>query len=541
MKEKTQITIIVSIILLIGFWQAYLSIFEYDFSFSKTTLTIDGNKVSERLTFIPDKNLHTLYRNLITNIIDNDSMPVSGSGAIIINKSYCSHGMSYWSTYSGKFYTDKINYNPYNYPYNKYPYTANNEYGCTFGNTFGFQKDLSYEVGADFTLYPSRIIKKDGKNYIKFVAYSPKKHPLLIKGQNLIIEGDGIISKNFFTPDQNVIIYIPYETDAINLPIIEEKGYDFSHYNWLITLILSLLPGICTYILWRVHGKENVEGDYPEELSQYPNERKPWEVAAYFEPPFNNLGKNFLPTMVMDFYNRKIIDIKDENKKPLIKILKRDTTLDNVEKEFMKLLESAEKITNKKGDYFSMKEASSKIFKNYELASKIQSINSEVNKKSKKYIDKTGIYLLTGALVIIYILIRVDFRLIILFLDIIILAIVITKSSLFIKFEKEYYLEYQQWQGFKNYLKTLDSMKRSPPQAVVLWEKYLVYATALGVGKNVAKKLKDWKIIDNARYNNYAAVYHPLAFGTVGNTGRGVSGGGGMGGGGIGGGGGGGR
>ena len=120
----------------------------------------------------------------------------------------------------------------------------------------------------------------------------------------------------------------------------------------------------------------------------------------------------------------------------------------------------------------------------------------------------------------------------------IIIGAVTYRSSLFFRFKDDYYPEYQQWQGFKKYLSTLDSMKRSPPQGVILWEKYLVYATALGIGKKVLQTLKDLKIIDKNTYDNFCIIYMPSSFGA---TNASSGGAGGMGGGGVGGGGGGGR
>ena len=84
-------------------------------------------------------------------------------------------------------------------------------------------------------------------------------------------------------------------------------------------------------------------------------------------------------------------------------------------------------------------------------------------------------------------------------------------------------------------------MKESGTKAVVLWEQYLVYASALGVAKKVLKRLRQLKIIDQKQYNFYTgigSVSHSFTAATV--TSGGGGGGGGMGGG-VGGGGGGGR
>jgi uncharacterized membrane protein len=46
------------------------------------------------------------------------------------------------------------------------------------------------------------------------------------------------------------------------------------------------------------------------------------------------------------------------------------------------------------------------------------------------------------------------------------------------------------WNAFKKYLQDFSQIKEYPPESVVLWNKYLVYATALGVADKVQKSMK---------------------------------------------------
>jgi uncharacterized membrane protein YgcG len=46
------------------------------------------------------------------------------------------------------------------------------------------------------------------------------------------------------------------------------------------------------------------------------------------------------------------------------------------------------------------------------------------------------------------------------------------------------------WRGFRNYLKNFSSLPDAPALAIVIWEQYLEYATALGVADRVAKQVK---------------------------------------------------
>ncbi|OGJ21404.1 hypothetical protein A3K73_09235, partial [Candidatus Pacearchaeota archaeon RBG_13_36_9] len=51
-------------------------------------------------------------------------------------------------------------------------------------------------------------------------------------------------------------------------------------------------------------------------------------------------------------------------------------------------------------------------------------------------------------------------------------------------------IHYHKWKTLKNYLKDFSQMKEHPPESIVLWEKYLVYALTLGVADKVEKSMK---------------------------------------------------
>lgn len=50
--------------------------------------------------------------------------------------------------------------------------------------------------------------------------------------------------------------------------------------------------------------------------------------------------------------------------------------------------------------------------------------------------------------------------------------------------------EYSKWKAFKNFLKDFGSLDSKDLPDIVLWEKYLVYATTLGVAKKLSKVMK---------------------------------------------------
>jgi uncharacterized membrane protein len=98
------------------------------------------------------------------------------------------------------------------------------------------------------------------------------------------------------------------------------------------------------------------------------------------------------------------------------------------------------------------------------------------------------------------------------------------------------------WEAFKRYITTFSLMKEHPPQSVIIWEQYMVYATSFGVAKKTSEALKmvlPEELNHNDRfiaYSGFAAFSPSFSASTSGSSGS--HGGGGFGGGGGGGGGG---
>lgn len=80
-----------------------------------------------------------------------------------------------------------------------------------------------------------------------------------------------------------------------------------------------------------------------------------------------------------------------------------------------------------------------------------------------------------------------------------ILALILWIESIVIFFLPEkmtghwtsYGLEYyKKWMNFKKYIEDYSLMEEYPPESVKIWDKYMVYATALGVAKGVRKSME---------------------------------------------------
>ncbi|MBN2566051.1 MAG: DUF2207 domain-containing protein, partial [Candidatus Eisenbacteria bacterium] len=69
-------------------------------------------------------------------------------------------------------------------------------------------------------------------------------------------------------------------------------------------------------------------------------------------------------------------------------------------------------------------------------------------------------------------------------------GLIIPLSTLIKRRTPEAALEYKQWRALKRFLLHFSELEEAPPQSLVLWEHFLVYAVTLGVADKVLKALE---------------------------------------------------
>jgi len=225
---------------------------------------------------------------------------------------------------------------------------------------------------------------------------------------------------------------------------------------------------------------------------------------------------------------------------------------DDFEKDFMLLLKSIikySKSSKQYNGYYSIKNLPYSPMGRLAISLNYQDLSKTITEKGKEYQTdkKFGVFLLITItsifacwgldnLFLIFALLTQSF-----------FALIFSSfnQELFFKFKKDYFSEYEKWQAFRKYLNTSYTIKSYGHKGIVIWQKYLVYASALGVANRVLKELETQNIITSEQVHTYQGIstfsntvgYIPLSSGTSSGTGgfSGASGGG------IGGGGGGGR
>ncbi|MBU0907009.1 MAG: hypothetical protein KKE05_02515, partial [Nanoarchaeota archaeon] len=245
MKELNVAIVISLILVVIGGGMFYFDGDSWEFNFHRAELTINGANVSERLYYEPNEPYHTLYRTFQDPAFNTEA---GLKNYVLVNKVECEKGTAYFRNYD-----DFCVYFDGTKDGRCLPYTERNEYGCTFGGQYGFFEGNDYWIEAKYELRPANLFKVNGKNYIKFVVYSPGKHKKL--GSNLVTSS-GVVRKDVYYPNENVIVYVPFEGSAVGYHVFTLNGFEFDSSNRVWKFLFAIFPGFLFFGLWYFFGKE---------------------------------------------------------------------------------------------------------------------------------------------------------------------------------------------------------------------------------------------------------------------------------------------
>lgn len=92
-------------------------------------------------------------------------------------------------------------------------------------------------------------------------------------------------------------------------------------------------------------------------------------------------------------------------------------------------------------------------------------------------------------------------------------GVLLARRDLFGRWTKEGRLFYLRWKNFGRFLEEYSLIAEHPPESIVLWEKYLIYATALGLGEKVLQHLR--RIVPHEvweKESRHGYFYGPVVF-----------------------------
>ena len=209
-----------------------------------------------------------------------------------------------------------------------------------------------------------------------------------------------------------------------------------------------------------------------------------------------SFSANILDLCLKKYITLELIDQNGKIKKNIVKIkilnkeineLKEDEKLTL---EFLKEVADGENELTTKNITKYLEKRPSKITKLDERIEKIiekeeitrENIIIENKKEYNKYITRCAIYIAMACFTIVLIPVAIIFA-----VNAILTGMIAHKINVF---TQKGINEKEQWKAFKKYMEDFSLLKDKEVPALVVWEKYLVFATAFGISEKVLKQLK---------------------------------------------------
>jgi uncharacterized membrane protein len=449
----------------------------------------------------------------------------------------------------------------------------------------GYYAPGIYDVSMEFVMHPPLEYDQDiGHLNIKFAdehipyhnveivfvdadyiveAYPhPPSYRMSREGDDLVITGssgeNALIEVELLMDRDAVDSFDGYPTQVDN---VRQKTVDANRIVRLQHLaalgfyygsrILVILIPLGLYGLYYIYGKEK-EYTVPRYLSTIPNEdRKPWVVNQIFEDTALDYDDDGYYATLLDLHMRDIIEISLEDSKLRIKLTDARVN-DPYEKRVMNFLRSLAEDGVVRSDRineltYSIKEGEGETTFARNIKEQLVDLTTYVSEDMANEFISRGraklipLIIFTGALFVgsIFLLASIPFEQNLVASSTIMYLVAIAQSgfsllfptTLFGRWKGETYKEKLEWDAFARHLKDFSRIKEYAPQDINMWGKWLVYGTALGEGKKVARAMEELDIeLPAARFAPLMPVYwHPLVVATAPSKGRvsGFSGGGG--------------
>lgn len=299
------------------------------------------------------------------------------------------------------------------------------------------------------------------------------------------------------------------ETLAIEANKLREQAKAMMYIS-VVSLIVAIILPIITYKKEKKKiYKAKFDGKYYREL---PEDYGPAIMNKVLSPMVHTTNSQDMLATLLDLVRRKYVEIeteyKDETRKKVkdyvLKLVNKDLNdLNAQEKHFV------QKMIFDKSDNISLKELKKKNTHNQEKAykellnweDKIEKVAIEKDViKEKAGIGKSTLKIVLPSLIIVAVILinamSMNYSDIIGMcfgagMTCIIENIILGSKIAAMKKRTEKGIEHEKmWKAFKAFLLDFSKLDERDHKSIVIWEHYLVYATGLGVAKQVLKELK---------------------------------------------------
>ncbi|UYZ39395.1 MAG: DUF2207 domain-containing protein [Candidatus Methanospirare jalkutatii] len=311
----------------------------------------------------------------------------------------------------------------------------------------------------------------------------------------------------------------------------------FSALSVILKALILTFPLILLLIYHR-YGREK-RFTVPKFLSYVPRKRKPWVVNLVFKKDAFDFDEDGFYATLLDLHRRGILRIESDEENLRIKLLKgveagedeyerdvlrflRDYAEDGVfdAKRFKESVESLRDSARFGGDAMldlsSLHDRMRRLLKTAD-----KRVAREFVASGRKYVAMLSALFFVLMLVVIALAAVfgsvhpslnacVAYSLILFVQSLVPLP---APSSLFGKWKRDYYKEKQEWDAFRTFLSDFAAIQKYAPADINMWKEWLVYGTALGVGKKVAEAMKRMQVKVPAAEEADAVIFMPRHFG----------------------------
>jgi len=320
---------------------------------------------------------------------------------------------------------------------------------------------------------------------------------------------------------------------------------------YLLFVAIGIIYIILFFVYYTKYGREP-KIDYERQYEQEP----PRDIPPAFLGIIMNqktinrtdMGRAFTATL-LDLARRGYMTIEEEEKRILFikkeylvftftdKIKKPEAQSDLLpfEKDVYDLLQHisidgrtvttvdvekwGKEIPNDKSNFLIFIENWGKTVKNWWETHFFSTYDPIAENKKEQYLIFSIAYFIGGIFLFIFSSINLSFSvdrgyigLGILFLPFIIVFGLIARKSLG-RWSKEGLTEYRRWMAFKRFISDYSLMKEAPPVLLQIWDRYLVYAVALGVAEKLLRNLKIY--VRETGSELYAPGWYHVPYGTA--------------------------
>lgn len=330
------------------------------------------------------------------------------------------------------------------------------------------------------------------------------------------------------------LLGLPYAASNPTLTLADiEREEEAYRAEVLGTLLLSFgLFGFFLFLLLFIYlflGREPAL-DYHREYEQEPPTNDPPDVVnALVKNIGGSVDDDGIASVLLDLYRLDLVDFAEDGATLVLNVQEVPRNLPETEQVFLELLiRFATNGTLRFRDLQDELERSVTRARSFNSALSLyrRTVGKELLRR--RYLQTAGnilakivaVFMILGALVVFGVALRQTVAHLLPLCTVLSggmfftgVAVLFARRDLFGRWTREGRLFYLRWKSFARFLGEYSRISEHPPESVVLWEKYLVYATALGLGEKVLEHLR--RLIPHEvweRESRHRYLYGPVVF-----------------------------